>query len=215
MLLTAASEAATDSKPLALAKFAKHHGHKKVAHRHARGSKSAKADSAAKHDQANDDDAEETVSKPTLPPPVADAHAELSTGDTQSKADASTLTEADKTAGPVTTSDGVQIAASDQLNDMDRDMNAAPAQNTEPAPVVAPAAAATTSVYTPVAAAETQQMSSSEAHSGVGDKVSLIGKIFVAFGTMLTLASAVRLLISRRYALAEPLPASAAFRSRR
>jgi hypothetical protein len=193
MLLAATSEAAADSKPLALTKIAKHP--KKGAHRHTHGSKSAKADSAAKRDQANDDDAGETMSKPALPSAVADANAELSTGDTQSRADASTLTEADKTAGPVTSSDGVQIAASDQLNDIDRDMNAAPAQNAEPAPVPAPAAAATTPVYRPVAAVETEQMNSS-VRPGAWDKASLIGKIFVAFGTMLTLASAARLIIA-------------------
>jgi hypothetical protein len=88
----------------------------------------------------------------------------------------------------------VEVAASDQLNDMDRDVANQPAPAAEAAPTPAPAAPAVTApVYRP-ASSEAQQVSTRQ--TGAWDSASLIGKIFVAFGTMLTLASAARLIIA-------------------
>jgi hypothetical protein len=189
--------AATSSKPLALGKFTKHR--KKRARHHVRPSRKhhqprSKASSRSDtHDEAKVDKTE--ADKP-LPPSVANAHAEL-TGDTpdqppvatDSTADASTLTEADKAATTGIAPNGVQVTTSDQLNEMDRDA-AAPAAT--PAAPPEPATVALAQIAQPAVVSANEESAWSSA--------SLIGKIFIAFGVMLTLASAARMLWPQRTA---------------
>jgi len=191
--------AATSAKPLALGKFTKHrkkrvrhHVRSSRKHHQASGRTSSKTD---KHDEAKAGETkaagtkadEAKVDKP-LPPSVANAHAEL-TSDNQEQpltaqdatADSSTLTEADKAATTGIAPDGVQITTSDQLNEMDRDA-AAPATPSEPATV------ALAQISQPAVA--------SAGEESPWGTASLIGKIFIAFGVMLTLASAARMIIA-------------------
>jgi hypothetical protein len=195
-----AEAAASSAKPLALGKFTKHR--KKHVRHHTRSSRkhqaSAKADKSSKADKNADKGDEAKVASDAktgmkasapLPPSVADARAEVNndgqerllSAQDNATSDPSTLTEADKA---VTTgiSSGVQVTTSDQLNDMDRDA-AAPAAS--PAP-------------TTVALAQMPEpaLASASNESGAWGSASLIGKIFIAFGVMLTLASAARMLIA-------------------
>jgi hypothetical protein len=72
-----------------------------------------------------------------------------------------------------------QIVASDQLNDVDRALQ----ENKPPAATLAMASA-----DKPVMASNTE--------SSTWDQTSLIGKIFIGFGTLLTMASAARMFMA-------------------
>ena len=78
-----------------------------------------------------------------------------------------------------------QVAASDQLNDSDRALRETPPA--QPAPPVAVAA-------NDAPAPRTVAMAGND-HS-LWDETSLIGKVFIAFGTLLTLASAARMFMA-------------------
>ena len=194
------SAAATDSKPLSLTKYTKHHGHKKVARRHIHRPKVAKTSS--QQQVANDDGNDDAATKTGLSPRVADAHAELSAGDVAPRADVSTLTETDKIASPAT-QNGVEIAAADQLNDIDRDAAAEPvttnsaldanAMQPAPHPIQATPAINSTPVEQLSVPAPVQR--ASLPHSD-WDGASLVAKVFVGFGLTLTLVSAARLMIA-------------------
>ncbi|GAA3855692.1 hypothetical protein AFIC_002137 [[Pseudomonas] carboxydohydrogena] len=192
-----AEATASSTKPLALGKFSKHR--KKHIRRH-RSSKKHHASASTKDSSRissktdKDDDtkiAARGEADAPLPPSVANAHAELTSPPPEQPMvaqnllpDSSTLTETDKAATAEPAPNGVQITTSDQLNDMDRDAAAAPATPPEP---------------TTVALAQIAQ----PAIASTGDEsawrsASLIGKIFIAFGVMLTLASAARMLWPQR-----------------
>jgi hypothetical protein len=192
--------AASNAKPLALGKFTKHR--KKHVRHHTRSSRkhqaSAKADKSSKADKNADKSEEAKVvsdakadmkAAAPLSPSVANARAELTNDGRERPISAqenatsgpSTLTEADKA---VTTgiSSGVQVTTSDQLNDMDRDAAA---------PAISPAPTTVALAQMPEPA-----LASASNESGAWGSASLIGKIFIAFGLMLTLASAARMLIA-------------------
>jgi hypothetical protein len=188
--------AATSAKPLALGKFTKHRK-KHVRHRartsrkhHHQASAKTSSSKADKHDEAKADKtkADETTADKALPPSVANARAELTSNTPEqplaaqdAPIDSSTLTEADKTATTGIAPSGVQITTSDQLNDMDRDA-------ATPAASPAPATVALAQISQPAIASAGEESAWSSA--------SLIGKIFIAFGVMLTLASAARMIIA-------------------
>jgi len=126
---------------------------------------------------------------PTIPATVANANAQLtSTGAADSasamtaKANTMLLTAADKPvpADAQAASDTV-VVSSDQLNDVDRALQQTPSTQT-----VAMASARP--------AAEPVMASGSEASTW--DQTSLIGKVFIAFGALLTMASAARMFMA-------------------
>ena len=184
--------AASSAKPLALGKFAKH---RKKHVRHHRSSKkhhaSAKDSSKVSSKTGKDDGAQTangTETDAPLSPSVANARAELTSNTPEqplaaqdAPIDSSTLTEADKTATTGIAPSGVQITTSDQLNDMDRDA-------ATPAASPAPATVALAQISQPAAVSASEESAWGSA--------SLIGKIFIAFGVMLTLASAARMIIA-------------------
>ncbi|RTL49703.1 MAG: hypothetical protein EKK40_15250 [Bradyrhizobiaceae bacterium] len=190
--LSAPDTAVRVGKPLVLVNATKSkHPPKKSAHLHRNDRKTAKTGTPAKpvaqaapatNDRDRGDQAKATAAA-ALPPDVANARAEITPGDDQNAESASALTEADKTAAIETTSNGVQIAAADQLNDIDRDM----AAEAVPGPSVQPMTANDNQ-------STTAQRLFSQNHSWNG--ASLIGKIFIGIGAMLTLASAARMLIA-------------------
>ncbi|MBR1187610.1 hypothetical protein JQ634_16915 [Bradyrhizobium sp. AUGA SZCCT0240] len=128
-----------------------------------------------------------TNSALTIPASVANANAQLASADFPAgSAQAMTakahilLASADKPGEAQSTTDAV--VSSDQLNDVDRALQQNPATQT-----VAMAAAKPTPAA-PVLA--------SSHDSSTWDQTSLIGKIFIAFGALLTMASAARMFMA-------------------
>lgn len=133
----------------------------------------------------------EKSSKPELPPEVANAHAEGLAND-----EARNIAALDST--NVSFVNGVLVAAAEeQPGDANAPMdNAIVAQDAAPA---APAAAAPPpapngKIIRAVSSGEKPAFKTDD--SDPWSKTSLIGKIFIAFGSLLTLASAARLLIA-------------------
>ena len=185
--------AASSAKPLALGKFTKHRKKHVRHHRYSKKHHASAKDSSKVSSKTGKDDGAQTANgaeaDAPLSPSVANAHAELTSPPLEQPMfaqnmlpDSSTLTDTDKAATAEPVPNGVQVTTSDQLNDMDREATAAPAATPEP---------------TTVALAQVAQ----PAVASTGDEsawrsASLIGKIFIAFGVMLTLASAARMIIA-------------------
>jgi hypothetical protein len=148
--------------------------------------KAGKTDVAAKADQANSDEAKADNDIPAssqMPPEIANAHAQLAAADTPAAA-ASAMT------GRAT--DNVQAAADNTATPNAENQATAPDQLSDPDP--APAQKAV------IAATDAQPrpapvMASSQ-HSSAWDQSSMIGKIFIGIGTLLTLASAARMFMA-------------------
>jgi hypothetical protein len=129
-----------------------------------------------------------TDSTRTMPAWVANANAQLVSADAPAgsaqamtaKANNILLAAADKPAEAQSAAE--PVVASDQLNDVDRALQQNPAKQTVAMVAANPTPAA------PVLA------SSSE--SATWDQTSLIGKIFIAFGALLTMASAARMFMA-------------------
>ncbi|WP_441234866.1 hypothetical protein [Bradyrhizobium sp. 930_D9_N1_4] len=150
----------------------------------------AKADEAkAENAKAENAKAESDVpASSQMPPEVANANAQLAAADTPAAAAASALTgrandnlqaAADNNAAP---NAETQVVEPDQLNDIDR---AAQPDNPPQKAVIA----ATDAQPRPAPV-----MASSQ--SSAWDQSSLIGKIFIGVGTLLTLASAARMFMA-------------------
>jgi hypothetical protein len=150
-------------------------------------SASRTADSKTADNNKADNDA---PASSQIPPAVANANAELAPPDTPTAAAASAMTDraneniqaaADKT--NVTDAEG-QVVAADQPNDID----SAAQQDTPPAQKTILAATEAQPRPAPVMASSQQ--------SSAWDQSSLIGKIFIGVGTLLTLASAARMFMA-------------------
>jgi hypothetical protein len=178
-----ADSAATVSKsatPVVSNKYAKHSSRhwKKVAHR--------KSTRLALESAPVDDDGDNSS---VLPPSVANANAQLASADIPAgnakamTARANSIVQAaPDSAADAQPATGTQVVSSDQLNDVDRALHASDA----PAPPVAMASA-----DAPVAPV----MARSDENS-TWDQTSLIGKIFIGFGALLTMASAARMFMA-------------------
>ncbi len=129
---------------------------------------------------------------PAIPASVANANAQLASADAPTasasamtaKANTMLLAAADKP-GPAEAQGATDpaVVSSDQLNDVDRALQQNPATQTVAMAAAKPA---------PVAAA----MPASGSESSTWDQTSLIGKIFIAFGALLTMASAARMFMA-------------------
>lgn len=188
------SAADTSAEP---AKATRHHSSKKTA------SKSRKSDRLAakdankdskkptEEDTAKAEDTKPDATEGTVPPAVANANAqwpsETTTNMTNMAAQAGgVLTQmggqpeqAATASSPDTAAANAQVVAADQLNDLDR----AATEGTPPltlakATIDTPAPEATSSSNSP------------------WDQTSMIGKIFIAFGGLLTMASAARMFMA-------------------
>ncbi len=115
---------------------------------------------------------------PEIPPSIANAHAQMLLAGAQISAAAAIPPGREL---PATTADvanagsEITVAASDQLNDTDRNLQ----ESSVTATTSPPAAPATTT-----------------SESSSWDQASLIGKIFIGFGALLTMASAARMFIT-------------------
>ncbi|MGY4331409.1 hypothetical protein ACVWWG_005826 [Bradyrhizobium sp. LB7.2] len=153
------------------------------------GDKADKKDAAATPDDAKADNSNVPASR-QMSPEVANANAQLAAADTPTAAAASAMTgrandnvqaAADNTAAPNAES---QVVAPDQLNDIDRALQ----QDNPPAQKAVIAATDAQPRPAPVMASSQQ--------SSAWDQSSLIGKIFIGVGTLLTLASAARMFMA-------------------
>jgi hypothetical protein len=185
-----ADSAATTSKsatPVASNKYAKHSSRhwKKVAHRKSSRLALKSSPDGKAADVADDDGGRSSA----LPPSVANANAQLASADMPAgnakamTARANSIVQAaPDSAADAQPATGTQVVSSDQLNDVDRALRASDA----PAPTVALASADTPAA--PV-------MARSDENS-TWDQTSLIGKIFIGFGALLTMASAARMFMA-------------------
>jgi hypothetical protein len=130
-----------------------------------------------------------------IPPSVANANAQLASADTPSgsakamsaRANNILLAAAESPADAQPAADA-QVVAADQLNDLDRAL----VEENKPAAQESPPPAATLAM---VRAPAAPVMAKGDDNS-TWDQTSLIGKIFIAFGALLTVASAARMFIA-------------------
>ncbi len=172
--------------PVAANKYTRHGWHHGKVYAHRRAGKLALKSSADKK-TADDSD-----SQAAIPPAVANANAELMPADApgsnakamSARADGLLQAAADNpvAAQPVA---HTQIVSADLLNDVDRALH----ESQPPAPTAAMASAETP-------AAPPAPVAASRDESSTWDQTSLIGKIFIAFGGLLTLASAARMFMA-------------------
>jgi hypothetical protein len=188
------SAAASKSETAAPAKSIRHSARhwKRIAHRkYTRvAAKSAEGSKASDKDVADAADG----SPATIPASVANANAWMTSQVTSNdaladsasamtaKANTILLASADKPADAQAPADAA-VVAPDQLNDVDRTLQETPAKQQTVAMASAKAA-----VPSPVQAAAND--------SNTWDQTSLIGKIFIAFGALLTMASAARMFMA-------------------
>jgi hypothetical protein len=177
-------------EPIALNKYAKQGSRqgKKSAHLKPSNEESVKSSATKKAVAAADGD-----SPSTIPPSVANANAQLAPADTPSGSAKAMSMRANNILqnAPDNPADGqsaeAQVVSADQLNDLDRAL-----QESKP-----PASKAPTPTLAMVSAeAPAARVMASSNESSTWDQTSLIGKIFIAFGGLLTLASAARMLMA-------------------
>jgi hypothetical protein len=187
----AVSSAATDNSAKTAPRHVKKYAHRKSG-KEADKTADKKAGDAATDDAANS----ETAPSSQMPVAIANANAQLratyaSAANTLA-ASAQAMSDRANTilqGGPGNSADAqsansAAIVASDQLNDVDRALQA-----------TAPPAVALASADAPaVTASPTPAAASSD--NSPWDQTSLIGKIFIGFGALLTMASAARMFIA-------------------
>lgn len=182
--------------PIVLSKFNKQktHASTKEKSQSAHAKHGAKlADAATRGKSAKSDEALKNLA---ALPSVANARAELTSGNPQSRFDDEARNLAATDDNEIVTMNGVQIASADQLNDIDRAMADDRTEVKADDVAIAPPALASSSsrIIKAVPSGERQVFTSDQ--SDPWSKTSLIGKIFVAFGSLLTLVSAARLMIA-------------------
>jgi hypothetical protein len=178
--------------PIELKKYTKSHHWKSAQRKSSKvASKSTTDKKATEADAADNSGAGSTA----IPPSIANANAQLASADTPiGNARAMTaranniLLAADSPADPQPDADA-QVVAADQLNDLDRAL-----QESKPAPQESQPPAATLAMVSAKVPA-TPVMARGD-DSSTWDQTSLIGKIFIAFGALLTMASAARMFMA-------------------
>jgi len=188
-----ASSTTTDNSAKHTARHPKKSAHKsgKVADKSA----DKKAGDAATGDAGNP----ATVPSAQMPVSVANANAQLPASDAPAPntpaANAQAMSDRANTilqAAPGNSADAqpansAPIVASDQLNDVDRALQAT-------APPAAPVALA--SAAAPAVTASAPPAAAASSDNSTWDQTSLIGKIFIGFGALLTMASAARMFMA-------------------
>ena len=139
-------------------------------------------------EDVTDNDAANSSAPSTIPPAVANANA-LASADTATSNAARAMSvrandilqSAPDDPADARPSADTQVVSADQLNDVDRALQES-----------RPPALAMASADAPVAPV----MASSSGESSTWDQTSLIGKIFIGFGALLTMASAARMFMA-------------------
>jgi hypothetical protein len=173
-----------DAAPLTLHKRFKHGLRHGEIHAHRKVHKVAEKPDPAKNDKAAEVVADAGTALADIPPSVANANAQLSSPGVLGEnarlltARASDLLQA----SPDSRADArantqAQLVAADQLNDVDRSLRerSPPSSAANPAPAPVPSVGGESSTW---------------------DRTSLIGKIFIGFGALLTMASAARMFMA-------------------
>ena len=185
----------TAGAPVAPKKSAKHGSRHWKSHADRKSGKVVVAKSGAeKTDAAEvpDENSDSSWTSPAIPSWVANANARPASADTPTgdvKAMAARANEilqnaSDKSADAQSAAES-EVVSADQLNDVDRALH----EGTPPAPFLLMAAAeAPAAPAAPVIAASSNE-------SSAWEQTSLIGKIFIGFGALLTMASAARMFI--------------------
>ncbi len=184
--------------PIALNKFTKQASrHNKSEAQHKPSKEALKSSAGNKADDSAVDEADNSSASSAMPPSVANANAELAAGDTPTAANAKAMSaranDILQTApdNPANTQPAArtQVVNADQLNDVDRALHdAAPPAPAPAMPSSAEAPAAPPPPAAPVMASNNE--------STTWDQTSLIGKIFIGFGALLTMASAARMFMA-------------------
>jgi hypothetical protein len=169
--------------------------HKKVAQRKSdKPADKSAPDTKAATTASDGGDAAPPVQSTQMPPTVANANAQLPS--TDSPADSAKamservnnilqgLPDDSADAAPAT---GTPVVAADQLNDVDRALH-------EATPPATPVALASADAPAPASAPAAVAANSSD--NSTWDQTSLIGKIFIGFGALLTMASAARMFMA-------------------
>jgi hypothetical protein len=194
-LATAASESETAGAPVVLNKYAKHGSHHWKRYAHRRFGKVAVKSSADR--KADTSDAADHAS--AIPPSVADANARLMFANTPTgnaaramSARANDILQAAAPEKPANAQPAADapVVSPGQLNDVDRALreSAPPARTPSASPLAMASAEAPAAPVAPVMA------NSSE--PSLWDQTTLIGKIFIGFGALLTMASAARMFMA-------------------
>jgi hypothetical protein len=186
----------TAGAPVAPKKSAKHGSRHWKSHAARKSSKVVVVKSDTdKTDTASDNDNNSSSTSPAIPSWVANANARLASADTSTedvKAMAARANEIlqntpDKSADVQPAAES-EVVSADQLNDVDRARH----EGTPPAPMFLMAAAEAPAEPAAPAAPVTAASSN---ESSAWEQTSLIGKIFIGFGALLTMASAARMFI--------------------
>ncbi len=171
--------------PIALNKYTRHGARHGRRHAHHNASKVTLASSAGK--KAAEVAAADTDNSTAIPPWVANAHAQMPAADTPVANGKAMSARANDVlqATPYNSTDAqpaadTQIVSADQLNDLDRAL-----QESKPVPATFA-----------MASAEPPPVTVGSNESSTWDRTSLIGKIFMGFGALLTMASAVRMFMA-------------------
>jgi hypothetical protein len=203
----ATTATSTAGAPIALNKYTRHgsrHWRRYAHHRSGKVALKSTDDTDDKKAAATDvaaADADKSSTPPPassdIPPSVANANAELAASDSPTSGAAQAMSvrannivqNAPNNPADAQPAKESQVVAPDQLNDVDRALHEANA------PAVPLAVA---SAEPPVASAAAPVMAGSAASSSdsTWDKTSLIGKIFIGFGALLTMASAARMFMA-------------------
>jgi hypothetical protein len=196
----AATPASAPAAPIALNKYTKPISHqvKKSAHPKSGdlAQKSADGKKAGLAEATADNSVPSVARSSAIPPSVANANAQLPVTDTLAGKNARAMSERANSivqaASDTAPAAEVPIVSADQLNDLDRALQETP----PPAASLAMASAnVPVSANAPVMAAGSPLMATGSGNT-TWDRTSLIGKIFIGFGVLLTMASAVRMFIA-------------------
>jgi hypothetical protein len=181
--------------PVALNKYTKQAARHGKSYAQRKPSKVAEKSAAGKKttdDAADDSDSPSAPS--AIPPSVANANAALASPDTPTDEAAKAMSARANEilqAAPDNPANAqpaalTQVVSADQLNDVDRALH----ETASPAPALAVASAEPPAAPAPPVAA------ASNSESSTWDQTSLIGKIFIGFGALLTMASAARMFMA-------------------
>jgi hypothetical protein len=182
--------------PIALNKSAKHASRQAKTSAHRKSSQEAEKSSSDK--QAADaaaNDSDNSSARSAISSSVANANAALTSTDSPTGNAAKAMTARandivqNAPANPAGSQPAAeaQVVSADQLNDVDRALHEAPPP--------APATLAMASAEAPATPAPPPPATASS-ESSTWDQTSLIGKIFIGFGALLTMASAARMFMA-------------------
>jgi hypothetical protein len=182
------------AEPVALNKYTKQAARHGKSYAQRKSSKVVEKSAGKKTTDDAADDGDNSSAPSAIPPSVANANAALATPDTPTgeaaKAMSARANEILQAApdNPANAQPAAltQVVTADQLNDVDRALH----ESASPAPALAVASAE------PPAAPAPPVTAASNSESSTWDQTSLIGKIFIGFGALLTMASAARMFMA-------------------